>query len=256
MKNDEFILVFDSGLGGLSVLRELRRELPGERFLYLGDSRNAPYGTRPMDEVRRLSLEAIAGQMSEGVKAVVIACNTVTAAAIDTLRAMYPHKVIIGTEPALKLAADRHPGGRIAVMATNLTLRGAKYCALVDRFSPSHEILSIPAPGLVEFVERGEMDSPALRDFLERLLAPAMEKKLDALVLGCTHYPFVAPLIRDIVGPETEVLDGGAGIAHQTLRRLTEENLLREGSEGTVVLRNSLGTPEMIALSRKLLETK
>lgn len=255
-KKDEFILVFDSGLGGLSVLRELVKELPKERFLYLGDSRNAPYGTRPTEQVRHLTMEALKSQMHKGVKAIVIACNTVTATSIVALREAYPDKVVIGTEPALKLAAERHPGGRIAVLATNVTLAGEKFKALMDRFSNTHQVMPIPCPGLVEFVERGDLDSQELRNFLASILEPVRKDGLDAVVLGCTHYPFVAPVIRELVGPQTEVLDGGPGIAHQTRRRLEEEGLLRGSGEGAVEICNSLGAPEILALSKQLLNLK
>lgn len=255
-KKDEWILVFDSGMGGLSVLRELVKELPQERFLYLGDSRNAPYGTLPTDQVRDLTIRALNSLMGRGVKAVVIACNTVTAAAITELRELYSDKIIIGTEPALKLAADRHPGGRIAVLATNVTLAAAKFSALMERFAATHQVTPIPCPGLVEYVERGELDSPALRQLLKGLLDPVLQSGLDAVVLGCTHYPFVAPVIQELVGPNVEILDGGRGIAQQTRRRLTAEGVLREIGNGEVELHNSMESQDMLNLSRKLLELK
>ena len=146
-KKEEWILVFDSGLGGISVLRELVHVLPEERFLYFGDSKNAPYGDRSTEEVREFTANCIAAFIPRGIKAVVVACNTATAAAIECLRARYPGKIIIGMEPALKLAAERHPGGRILVMATHVTLREQKFCALMDRFSSTCRAKS-PIPHL------------------------------------------------------------------------------------------------------------
>lgn len=252
-EKDEFVLVFDSGLGGLSVLRELTQVLPGERFLYFGDSANAPYGTRPTQEVRRLTLEAIGSFMPRGVKAIVVACNTATAAAIEALREAYPNKIVIGMEPALKLAADRHRGGRILVMATNVTLREAKFCALMDRFSAESRVVPLPCPGLVEFVEAGQLDTPELRAYLASLLEPVLARGADAIVLGCTHFPFLRPLIQELAGPQVEILDGGHGTALQTRRRLEAGGLLRESTQGLVELHNSLGTPEILRRSAGLL---
>lgn len=152
------VAVMDSGLGGISVLRELVRAMPGEDFLYFGDSANAPYGTKPTEEVRRLTFEAAQNLFDRGCKALVVACNTATAAAIDTLREKYPDTIVIGIEPALKLAADHFPGGRIAVLATPVTLREEKFQHLLHRYGADCRVFSIPAPGLVELVESGHTD--------------------------------------------------------------------------------------------------
>ena len=250
---DEWILVFDSGLGGISVLRELVQVLPGERFLYFGDSQNAPYGTRATEEVRELTQRCIASLMPRGVKAVVIACNTATAAAIEALRAQYPEKIVVGMEPALKLAAERHAGGRILVMATNVTLREHKFCALMDRFSSVCRVVPLPCPGLVEYIEAGCLHTPEVREYLQALLAPALTDGVDAIVLGCTHFPFLKPLIRELAGPQVEILDGGAGTAQQPRRRLEAKGLLRGAGDGTVELQNSLGTPQILEVSARLL---
>lgn len=251
---DDRILVFDSGLGGLSVLRELVRILPGERYLYLGDSLNAPYGTRPSEEVRRLTFSAIEAEMARGVKALVVACNTATAAAIEELRMRYPDTIVIGVEPALKLAAEHRPGGRIVVMATNVTLREMKFCALMDRFSASNRIVPLPCPGLVEFVESGNLDSPKLRAHLMSLLRPVLSGGIDSIVLGCTHFPFLRPVIQSLVGERVEILDGSHGTAQQTRRRLKSQNLLRNAVDGQIELRNSLDSADILTLSAKLLE--
>ena len=149
-QKQDYIAVFDSGLGGISVLRELRQVLPNERFLYFGDSINAPYGTRPPEQVRQLTLAAAEKLMHRGVKALVVACNTATAAAIEALRAAYPTEIIIGIEPAVKLAASHHPGGRVGVMATQVTLQLERFEGLVARHGRQLEVVRIPAPGLVE----------------------------------------------------------------------------------------------------------
>lgn len=247
---EEYIAVFDSGVGGISVLRQLRKAMPRENFLYYGDSANAPYGSRSTEAVRALTLaaaEKILGQYP--VKALVVACNTATAAAIDTLREKYPREIIVGIEPAVKLAADRHTGGRIGVMATEVTLREEKFDALTHRF-PDCTIHKIPAPGLVQRIEAGRGDSQETQAFLRELLAPYVGR-LDALVLGCTHFPFVKHNIQRILGPGTEVLHGGQGTAQETRRRLAEEGLL-SGDGGSLMILNS-GGAEMAALCRRLL---
>ena len=157
----DYIAVFDSGVGGISVLRHLRKALPGERFLYFGDSANAPYGSRPTEEVRALTLAAVRYLLSEyPLKALVIACNTATAAAVNDVRAAYPELIVVGIEPALKVAADHFPGGRVGVMATEVTLREEKFDTLLHRFDEDVTICKIPAPGLVELVETGRAHSP------------------------------------------------------------------------------------------------
>ena len=247
----EYIAVFDSGVGGISVLRQLRKRMPNEKFVYYGDSANAPYGSRSTKEVRRLSLAAAEKLMEEyPVKALVVACNTATAAAIDTLREKYPDEIIVGIEPAVKLAADRHTGGNIGVMATEVTLREEKFDLLMQRFHGGCTIHKIPAPGLVRLIEAGQGDSDVCLTYLRELLQPYIGK-LDALVLGCTHYPFVKHNIQGILGPGTEVLHGGEGTARETKRRLAEKDLLWDGPGETVILTS--GGESMIALSRRLL---
>lgn len=247
----DFIAVFDSGVGGISVLRELVKLMPQERYLYFGDSANAPYGTRPTNEVRALTLAASERLMARGCKALVVACNTATAAAIADLRAKYPDKIIIGIEPALKVAADHFPGGEIGVMATQVTLREEKFDVLLHRFTDACTVHTIPAPGLVELVERGMAVSAESEALLRPLLAP-YRGRLDALVLGCTHYPFAAPVISRLLGERTALLDGGPGTARQTKRRLEAEGLLF-GGPGELLIENSSGSQEMIALCRKLI---
>lgn len=250
-RTDDLIAVFDSGVGGLSVLRHLVRLLPEERFLYYGDSANAPYGTRSREEVEALTFAAAETLMARGLKALVIACNTATSAAIDALRQRWPELIIVGIEPALKLAADRYPGGRIGVMATEMTLRESKFSQLLERCGQENDIIKLPAPGLVELVEAGQGNSPEAEALIRRLLGD-YASQLDALVLGCTHYPFAAKAISRVLGPDTALLDGGEGTARETRRRLESAGLLRMGT-GEILIENSSGDPALIALSRNLL---
>lgn len=244
------IAVFDSGLGGISVLRELRRQLPQERFLYFGDSANAPYGTRPTEEIRALTLKNAERLFSMGAKALVLACNTATSAAVDELRARYPEKIIIGIEPALKPAVDRHPNGKILVMATEATLRERKFAALMERYGARCQICKCPCPALVELVERGQTSGDAVEAALRGYLADYLLPPPDAVVLGCTHYPFLRAVVRVVVGEGPELLDGADGTAKETRRRLAAADLLRSGA-GEVRLCNS--DPKMLPLSQRLL---
>ena len=247
---DAPIGVFDSGVGGISVLRELVKILPQEHFIYFGDSANAPYGNRTTQDIRRLTLSAAQELVERGCKALVIACNTATAAAINDLRSAYPDLIIVGIEPALKVAADRFPGGHIGVMATPVTLREEKFAQQLSRF-PDAAVSVIPVSGLVELIEAGKTDAAETETLLRPILEPFIGK-LDALVLGCTHYPFAKTAIQNILGEKTVLLDGGEGTARETKRRLESAGLLAEG-DGQVQLENSLGDPKMLALCARLL---
>ena len=249
------IVVFDSGYGGLSVLKELTRALPGEDFVFFGDSANAPYGPRTTEQIRRLTMDNLAALDREfSFKAAVIACNTATSAAIEDLRARYAPRPIIGIEPALKLAADRHPGGRILVLATQATLREEKFAQLAAHVGRGCTVYTRACPELVEFVERMELDGPRVEAYLADLLA-AYPAGLDAIVLGCTHFPFVAPTLARLAGPDTELLDGAAGTARQTRRRLFEQGLLRPTPSGRLIFRSSSADPQVLARARTLFET-
>ena len=247
-KKQDYIAVFDSGVGGISVLRHLIRHLPGERCLYYGDSANAPYGSRSTEEVRQLTLAAAKKLTTEyPVKALVIACNTATAAAVKQVRAAYPDLIVVGIEPALKVAADHFPGGRIGVMATEVTLREEKFDLLLHRFDENCTITKIPAPGLVQLIEAGKVDAPETEELLRQILKDHIGK-LDALVLGCTHYPFASKAISRVLAGQAVLLEGGDGTARETLRRLAEADLLEEG-EGEVTILNSAEDESMIQLS-------
>lgn len=248
MNKQDYIAVLDSGVGGISVLRHLLRELPNERFLYFGDSANAPYGSRATEEVRALTLSAVKRLLGEHpVKAIVIACNTATAAAVKDVRAAYPELIVVGIEPALKVAADHFPGGRVGVMATEVTLREEKFDLLLHRFDENCTITKIPAPGLVPLIEQGKVDDPETDALLHTILDPYVGE-LDALVLGCTHFPFVCQAISRVLGTQVALLEGGGGTARETRRRLTEAGLLSDGP-GEVTILNSSKDPGMIQLS-------
>ena len=248
----DYIAVFDSGVGGISVLRHLTHYLPGERFLYFGDSANAPYGSRSTEEVRQLTLAAAEKLTREyPVKALVIACNTATAAAVQQIRAAYPDLIVIGIEPALKVAADHFPGGRIGVMATEVTLREEKFDTLLHRFEKECTIAKIPAPGLVQRIEAGDTGGAQTEALLREILRDHVGG-LDALVLGCTHYPFAAEAISRILGADVKLLDGGDGTARETRRRLEAAGLLEQGP-GEIRIINSANDPNMIRVSYTLL---
>ena len=257
MDRNSPIVVFDSGVGGVSVLRALVRELPNERFVYFGDSANAPYGSRSTEEVRALTLENLTRLRAEyDCKAIVVACNTATSAAIGELRAAWPELPVIGIEPALKPAADRHPGGTVVVMATETTLREEKFARLTAKMADRCTVAGLPCPELVEFIERGETDSPALEAWLREKLGPYLDGGADAVVLGCTHYPFAAGVLRRILAPQTELLDGSEGTARNTRSQLAERSLLRDEGAGELIFLNSSPDPALPALCRRLLDTE
>ena len=252
MDKHSYIAVFDSGVGGVSVLRELRALMPGERFYYFGDSRNAPYGKKTTEQVRALTLAAGRKLLVEqDCKALVVACNTATAAAITDLREAYPDRIIVGIEPALKLACDRHPGGTVGIMATDVTLREKKLAALMERVKRDCTVLRVHAPGAVELVEAGKCDTDEAVALMERLLGEYIGN-LDALVLGCTHYPFLKKAMGVVLGDRVELLDGGEGTARETRRRLLEAGLLWE-DQGDLIVENSSEDPGKIDLTLGLL---
>ena len=253
MDKTSYIAVFDSGVGGVSVLRELMELMPGERFYYFGDSANAPYGLKSTEQVRRLTLSAARYLLEErDAKALVVACNTATAAAIGDLRRIYPDRIIIGIEPALKLARDRHPGGVIGIMATDVTLRERKLADLMERYSRECTVIRLHSPGIVELVESGKADSPEALALMEAELGH-LRGRLDALVLGCTHYPFMKKAMRAVLGDAVDILDGGGGTARETRRRLAEAGLLLD-TEGALLVENSSGDPKKYELTLSLLD--
>lgn len=244
--------VFDSGVGGISVLKELTALMPNEDYIYLGDSANAPYGTKTLEQVVKLVQEDAAYLYEKGIKALVVACNTATSAAIQTLREIYQDIPIIGIEPALKPAvlSKEHP--TVVVMATPMTIKEKKFHKLMQRFETEADIIPLPCPGLMEFVERGELEGEALEQYLQKLFLPY--EKVDAVVLGCTHYPFVKKTIQKVLGEHAKLFDGGAGTARETKRRLEEKGLLNPScKKGKVVFENSAKEERLIVLCERLL---
>lgn len=249
---NDYIAVFDSGVGGVSVLRHLMAQMPNERFLYFGDSANAPYGTRPVEEIQALTFAAAKKLLGRNVKALVLACNTATAAAAKPLRMEYTDTIIIGIEPALKPAVETFPHGMVGILATPATLQQGKLERLIARVGGDCHVKKIPAPGLVELVEHGMADSIETEALLRPLLEP-WQGKLDGIVLGCTHYPFAAKTISRIL-PDTMLFDGGEGTARNTRRRLSEAGLLCTDGEGCVVFENSSDDPEILKCCWQLLK--
>ena len=247
----DYIGLFDSGVGGISVLRHMLRLMPDERYLYMGDSANAPYGTKTKEQVRQLTFAVAEKLIARGIKALVVACNTATSAAINDLRSAYPDLIVVGIEPALKLAADRFPKGNLGVMATPMTLREEKFDLLLHRFDSQCRVSKIPAPGLVELIEQGRGNSAEAEILLRSLLKDYIGN-IDALVLGCTHYPFAAEAISRVLGEQVALLDGGDGTARETKRRLALAGLLNDGC-GEIVIENSSTDPKIIELAYRLL---
>jgi len=257
MTNQNPIGVFDSGVGGISVLRELMRLMPGEDFLYLGDSVHAPYGTKTLEEVRRLTVKNVELLLEKGAKSIVIACNTATSAAVALLRQMYPDLPLVGIEPAIKPAVLENPQARVVVMATPMTLRQEKFQRLMGRYEEQAEILPLPCPGLMEFVERGDLESGELRRYLTELFWTVSEKPMEVIVLGCTHYPFARKMIQEVVGEQVKIYDGGNGTAREMRRRLEEAGLRNPSSSGgNVTFLNSRNTLEEQELCNFLLHRR
>jgi glutamate racemase len=217
--------VFDSGVGGLSVLREIRRELPAEDLIYVADSGYAPYGDRPEAYVRDRALAVMEFLRSKRAKAVVVACNTATGIAVDALRARYDVP-IVAIEPAVKPAVAHTRAGVVGVLATTQTLAGQKFAKLVSTHAGDVEVLTQACPGLVEQVEEGLLSSESTRSLVERYLRPMLDRGADTIVLGCTHYPFVSDVIREVAGPTVTIVDSAAPVARELRRRLQAAGLL------------------------------
>lgn len=244
--NNAPIGVFDSGVGGLSVLREIRRELPAEDLIYVADSGYAPYGDRPEDYVRGRALAIMEFLRAQDVKAVVVACNTATGIAVDALRARYTQP-IVAIEPAVKPAVAQTRSRVVGVLATTQTLAGQKFAKLVSTYAGDVEVLTQACPGLVEQVERGALTSTSTRSLVEQYLRPLLEKGADAIVLGCTHYPFVSDLIREVAGPSVSIIDSAGPVAREVRRRLQVTGLLAPESRIGTETFWTTGSPEQVA---------
>ncbi|GAB3370333.1 glutamate racemase [Azotobacter armeniacus] len=218
--------VFDSGVGGLSVLGEIRARLPCESLFYVADSGHVPYGDKSPEYIRERCRTIAAFLLEQGAKALVLACNTATAAAAAELRECYPTLPVVGMEPAVKPAAAATRSGRIGVLATTGTLKSARFAALLDRFAGDVRVITQPCPGLVELIEAGELDGPQTRELLQGFVAPLLAEGCDTLILGCTHYPFVRPLLKELVPGSVSLIDTGAAVARQLERLLQARGLL------------------------------
>jgi len=218
--------VFDSGVGGLSVLRAIRQRLPSQPVLYLADQAHVPYGSRSLQEVCGFSEEITRFLLSMGCRLIVVACNTASAAALHHLRRVFTGIPFVGMEPAVKPAAEQTLSGVVGVLATPATFQGELYASLVERFARGVTILKDTCPGLVEEIESGHLRSKRTHSILENALQPMLTQGIDTVVLGCTHYPFVIPLIEEIVGQGVRVIDPAPAVACQVERLLGARSLL------------------------------
>ncbi|MGY2258480.1 glutamate racemase [Pseudomonas sp. SDO55104_S430] len=221
--------VFDSGVGGLSVLAEIQRLLPNESLLYVADCGNIPYGEKSPEFIQQRCSVIADFFQGQGAKALVLACNTATVAGVADLRHDYPEWPIVGMEPAVKPAAAATRSGVVGVLATTGTLQSAKFAALLDRFASDVRVITQPCPGLVELIESGDLHSAALRQLLESYVRPLLAAGADTIILGCTHYPFLKPLLKQMIPDDISLIDTGAAVARQLQRLLAERELLAEG---------------------------
>ena len=249
MSDSRPIGMFDSGVGGLSVLREVRSQRPGESIIYVADQRYAPYGERTLDEVAERSRQ-LAGQLiDQGAKAVVVACNSASAAALRDLRTTYPGTPFVGMEPAVKPAALQSRSGVVGVLATAATFQGELFASVVDRHANGAKVLTGAAAGLAELIEEGREGSDEARRILETLLLPMVEQGIDMLVLGCTHYTFAGPLIREVLGPGVTIVDPAPAVARQTGRVVDEAGIGADDATGGSVRFHTTLDPERLEAS-------
>jgi len=231
--------VFDSGVGGLSVWREVDALMPAQAIVYFADQGHIPYGPRPMEEIRLFSEAIVRFLLEQGCGIIVVACNTASAAALKHLRAAFPDVPFVGMEPAVKPAAQTTRTGQVGVMATPATFQGELFASVVERFANGVQLINQVCPGLVEQVEAGRLDTPDTETMLRQYLAPMMEANVDTIVLACTHYPFLAPAIRRIVGPAVQVIDPAPAIARQVKRVMEQRGLLLSVDEAKRVFYTS-----------------
>lgn len=252
--NTSPIGVFDSGLGGISVLKKLIEVMPYEDFVYFGDSKNAPYGVKTTEDVRNLTIQHVEELLSIGCKALCIACNTATSAAVRDLRQIYPNIPLVGIEPAIKPACESKKNAKVLVMATPMTIREEKFQSLLARFKNDATIYQLPCPGLMEFIESGILSGKRLDGFLKQLLWDYIGSDIDSVVLGCTHYPFVKDEIKKVLGNNVKVFDGSLGTAKELKRRIIESNLAKPESDHHGVIKILNSDPDHIPLAEKLLK--
>lgn len=243
--------IFDSGVGGLSVAREVRARLPQEDVLFIADSGHIPYGAKSPDYIRQRSLTLGRFSVARGIKAIVVACNTATAAAAGILRSTFSVPVV-AMEPAVKPASSATQSGVVGVLATVGTLQSARFAGLLEHFGQHIKVVTQPAPGLVEQVEAGDLNGEATRGLVERYTQPLLEAGVDTIVLGCTHYPFLRELIADAVGPQVALIDTGAAVARQVERVLRGQGLENgNGPAGT----EQFWTSGELELARRVVPT-
>jgi glutamate racemase len=228
-KNSEPIGIYDSGVGGLSVLREVQAQLPHEHLIYIGDQINCPYGSRSKQELQGLAQAVIHFLLDKKIKLLVIACNTASAATLKEMRQCFPDLPIVGMEPAVKPAANQTHSGKVGVLATPSTFSGELYTSVIERFAQDVEIFESTCPGLVAQIEKGALDAPETIAILKKAIEPMVADGADTLVMGCTHYPFVIPQIKEIAGPNVIVIDPAPAIACQVERVLNSKGLLNRG---------------------------
>lgn len=229
--NNNPIGIYDSGFGGLTVWREVRRALPGESLVYLGDGKNCPYGSRPEEEVRRLADDAVGELVAAGCKLIVVACNTATAAAIDFLRTKYAPLPIVGMEPAVKPACLHTRSGVVGVLATERSLDGELFRRTAARYGSGIEVLTVPGRGFVELVEQDREATPEAEACVREAVEGMLERGADQIVLGCTHYPFLLPVLRRVVeGRGVEIVDPSPAVARRVVQLLDENDLRADSS--------------------------
>lgn len=250
---DKAIGIFDSGLGGISVLKDMVHTMPNEHFIYYGDSKNAPYGTKTKEEIIKNCDEIFNFFLEKNVKAIVIACNTATSAAASFFRKKYPDMIIVGMEPALKLATQNKKNKNIIVMATQLTLREEKFKILMKNYSGDNNIITMPCPQLVEIVESGMLDKDNIAvNQIKEYYKNYNIQEIDSIVLGCTHFIFFRKYIRDIFGNNINIIDGNIGTANNLKFLLEHNNILSNKSSGLIEFYNSSKDKNYIKLSQDL----
>ncbi|HEY9089092.1 MAG TPA: glutamate racemase, partial [Anaerolineaceae bacterium] len=218
--------IFDSGVGGLSVLRALRAQIPAQPVIYLADQAHVPYGPRTLEEVLHFSREITRFLLAQGADTIVVACNTASAAALQPLRREFPSTQFVGMEPAVKPASEHTRSGVVGVLATPATFQGKLYASVMERFAQHTRVLEYTCPGLVEEIEAGRLEGPRARQILADGLLPMLEQGIDTVVLGCTHYPFAIPIVQEIVGPGVRVIDPAPAVARQIGRVLAARGTL------------------------------
>jgi len=232
---DPPIGIFDSGVGGLTVLRSIVAQMPHESLLYVADQGHVPYGSRSLEEVRSFSEQITRFLLGQHAKIIVVACNSASAAALKQLRMTFPTVPFVGMEPAVKPAAEQTQSAVVGVLATPATFQGALFASVVERFATGVTVLQATCPGLVERIEAGDLDSPPARHILETALGPMLDRGIDTVVLACTHFPFVIPLIQQIVGPGVRVIDPAPAVARQTQRLLEAQSSTARAANGPSV---------------------